>query len=152
MLPRSFGREGGRELGTRGTWRSSGGGWLLASVLCLGCPGSSVTSVNVTADRTSLSPAETAILVATVIGSGDFDGTVTWSIDGGGTGLVPSGLSASYTAPSVGADSTVVIRATSTEDSLVSGTATLTISVVASVFGGETALTALAVGKRVTDH
>lgn len=101
---------------------------LLASFVLVGCLGSSVASVSVTASPTALHPGESATLTATLLGSGDYAADVLWSIDGGGTGLVGEGLSATYTAPASAAPPSVVIRATSTENPEVSGTAMLSIS------------------------
>ena len=100
----------------------------LAAVLLVGCLGSSVSSVSVTASPTALLPGESSTLSATLLGSGDYAVDVLWSIDGGGTGLVAEGLSATYTAPSTGAPSSVVIRATSTENPSVSGTVALSVA------------------------
>jgi Beta-propeller repeat len=113
---------------TRGTSFASRGLWPLACLL-LGCHGSpAVTSVSVSAVAAALRPGQSTTLTASVLGTGEFIDGVTWSIDGGGPGLVPQGLSATYTAQNVSFTTTVVVRATSTEDTSVSGTVTLTIS------------------------
>lgn len=99
-----------------------------ASLVLLGCLGSSVSSVSVAASQTVLLPGESSTLTATLLGSGDFTADVLWSIDGGGAGLVANGLSATYTAPTSGAPSSVIVRATSTETPSVSGTVLLSIA------------------------
>jgi hypothetical protein len=100
----------------------------LGVLLLAGCSGSAITSVTVSASPLALQPGQTATLAASVLGTGNFSAAVTWSIDGGGPGLTVSGGGASYTAPTVGAPASVVIRATSSQDSSKSGTATLGIS------------------------
>ncbi len=113
----------------RGTSNARRGHWLLAAIVLFGCHSDpAVTSVGVSAVTTALVPGQSTTLSASVIGSGQFNNTVTWSVDGGGPGLVAQGLGATYTAPSVSATTNVVIRATSTEDGTVSGTVTLTVS------------------------
>jgi hypothetical protein len=103
--------------------------FFLLGLGILGCQGSpSITSVTVTADQTTIAASQVANLAATLIGTGDFESDVTWSIDGGGTGLMPSGLSATYTAPAVSVPLTVVIRATANADPQVSGSVTITVT------------------------
>ncbi len=117
-------------MGTRGVLSAGRGGWWLACLVVFGCSTSpAVTSVGVSAVTTALLPGQSTSLSATVVGTGQFASTVTWTVDGGGSGLVAQGLSATYTAPSVGAATNVVVRATSTENAAVSGTVTLTVSV-----------------------
>jgi Beta-propeller repeat len=134
---------------------------LLALLGLLGCHGSSsVTSVSVAAGKTLLSAGESTTLTASVLGSGDFTPTVTWTLDGGGPGLVSQGQSATYTLPATGVGPTVVIRATSTENTGVSGTVTIAVAVTAgvsvtaapaSLYGAQTA-TVTAVGTGVPGY
>jgi Beta-propeller repeat len=115
----------------RGMCSARGGLWLPVCLFFVGCHSDPlVTEVGVTADKTALFPGQSANLTASVVGSGQFANTVTWSIDGGGSGLVVQGMSATYTAPSVSVTTTVVVRATSSADSSVSGTVTLTVSMM----------------------
>ncbi len=123
---------------------------LVSLLVAFGCNSSAITSVGVTATQTALQPGQSSVLTATVLGSGQFNATVTWSVDGGGPGLVPQGQGATYTAPSMAVATPVVIRATSTEDATKSGTVTLTVSPASaavvqvtanptSLFGGQSA-------------
>jgi hypothetical protein len=118
---------------TRGV-HVEGGLGLLACLCFLGChSAATVTSVSVSSSKATLSPGESATLTATVLGSGDFTTSVTWTIDGGGAGLTAQGLSATYTAPTTGAPASVVIRATSNEDLSKFGTAPISITTSAGV-------------------
>jgi hypothetical protein len=105
---------------------------MLACLLCLwGCSvQSSVTSVNVLASRTLLQPGESSMLVASVLGAGDFLPDVTWKLEPGAPGLLSAstGSSVLYTAPAMVAQSEAVsVVAASEEDVDVFGTAALTL-------------------------
>jgi len=109
--------------------RALGIGWLIvAGVVLGGCSGSGITSVTVTADTVNLQPGQSAHLTATILGTGGFSPDVSWSIDGGLPGLTVSGNSATYTAPLVGAPTSVVIRAASVQDPSKSGSVSISVS------------------------
>ena len=107
---------------------AGGMGWLLVLGMLAGCNGSGITSVTVNTDRSTLQPGQSAHLTATLLGTGSFSTDVTWTIDGGQPGLTVSWNTAVYTAPLVGAPTTVVIHAASVQDPSKSGSVSLTIS------------------------
>ncbi len=81
-------------------------------------PNSSITGVTLIANpNTTLAAKDTADLTATVDGTGAFGNGVTWNIvSGGGTISAATGSSITFTAPSLTASSTTIVRATSVQD------------------------------------
>lgn len=105
----------------------------VTTVLLAGCVSNSPTSsptctvngVNVNADPSTVNVGVTATLTAT-LNSTACSGGVAWSATPAGGTLTPSGLTATFSAPLAGE---YTIRATSTDDSTRSGTATVTVAV-----------------------
>ncbi len=98
--------------------------------------GPAVTSITVAPTAATIGAAPVQF-VATVAGTGSYSSGVTWSIAApSGSALSAGTLSSSglYTTP-YPAPSTVTISATSTEDSTVSGSATVTLSPAATAAG-----------------
>jgi Domain of unknown function (DUF1996) len=80
-------------------------------------PDSSVTSVSVRAGAVTLAARAQTTLTATLAGTGPFSKAVNWSIvSGSGTLLAVNDSSATFTAPSLDAASTTVVKATSVQD------------------------------------
>ncbi len=76
-----------------------------------------VTGISAVSSKPTLDEGTTATLTATVTGTGTFNNGVTWSIaSGGGTLSSTSTNPVTYTAPQVGADTNVVVKATSVGD------------------------------------
>jgi Beta-propeller repeat len=120
--------QGVGEMGGTRAAGAGGMGWLVVMGMLAGCNGSGITSVTVNTDRSTLQPGQSANLTATLLGTGDFSPNVTWTIDGGQPGLTVSGNTAMYTAPLVGAPTTVVIHAASVQDPSKTGSVSLTVS------------------------
>jgi endo-1,4-beta-xylanase len=98
-------------------------------------PVASITSVTASSVPSQIAIGSTAQLSAVVTGTGNYDQTVTWSIDSG-PGTVSGNI---LTATGVG---TIVARATSTQDTSKSGTVSITST--ASVQNGVTGITGTA--------
>lgn len=76
-----------------------------------------VTGISAISNKPTLDEGTTATLTATVTGTGTFNNGVTWSIvSGGGTLSSTTSNPVTYTAPQVGVDTNVVIKATSVGD------------------------------------
>jgi alpha-tubulin suppressor-like RCC1 family protein len=92
-------------------------------------PSSSISSVTVASNLNPVNAAATATLTATVTGANGFGSGVLWNIvSGGGTLSAATGSSLVFTAPSLVAASTTIVRATSVQDPSKSGTVTLNIN------------------------
>lgn len=81
-----------------------------------------ITSVSVSCNPTTVSEGQTSQCSASVQGTGNFDSSVTWSVD---IGTISS--SGVFTAPN--ASGTATIKATSAVDATKAGTATVTVTV-----------------------
>lgn len=81
---------------------------------------SAITSVSVSCSPSTIQVNQTSQCSATVVGTGNFSSSVTWSVDNG-----TINQSGEYTAP--GSPTTATVKATSTQDPTKSGTATITI-------------------------
>jgi len=115
---------------------------LFGSLCVVGCGGSgssgggtpppassTITSVTASCNPTSVQTGQTSQCSATVMGTGSYATTVTWSANSGT--ISSSGLyTASATVPSSGA---ATITATSTQDATKSGTAAITVTTAAPV-------------------
>jgi hypothetical protein len=87
-----------------------------------------VTGVSVTSGSSSLASGASTTLTANVSGYGSFNSSVTWSVvSGGGSLSGTTGSPVTYNAPTVSNYSTVVIRATSTQNTAKLGEFTFTI-------------------------
>jgi len=87
-----------------------------------------ISAVGVSAAATTVSPNLATTLTATVnqaAGSSGCSGGVTWSVSPSGGTLTPSGLTASFSAPTPG---TYTVKATSTDDSTKFGVAQVTVA------------------------
>jgi hypothetical protein len=87
-----------------------------------------ISAVGVSATATTLSPNLATTLTATVnqaAGSSGCSGGVTWSVSPTGGTLTPSGLTASFSAPTAG---TYTVKATSTDDSIKFGVVQVTVA------------------------
>lgn len=83
-------------------------------------PPSSITSVSVACFPSSILPTQTSACEATVVGSGAYSSTVNWAATGGS--ITSSGV---FTPAALG---TANITATSTQDSSISGSATVAVN------------------------
>jgi hypothetical protein len=91
--------------------------------------GSTITGVTVSAATSTVAGGGTDQMTSNVTGTGSFSTAVTWSIDSGGGSISTAGL---YTAPAATAsDQSIVIRATSTQDTSKYGTTTITVPAAA---------------------
>jgi hypothetical protein len=90
-------------------------------------PVSSITAVSITCTPALIKISHSSQCVAIVQGVGGFDSTVTWSVDVGSINS-SSGL---FTAP--GATGTATVKATSSQNSTISGSTALTITLHATV-------------------
>ena len=79
-----------------------------------------ITSVAVTCNPTTIAVSGSAQCAATVLGTGSFNGAVTWSATGGS--ITANGL---FTAPATA--SSVIVTATSTQQTNITGTALITV-------------------------
>ena len=86
-------------------------------------PTTTITSVTVSCSPSTVQSGQTSQCSATVMGTGNFASTVTWSASAGQ--ISSSGL---LTAPVVSSTTNVTVTATSTQDSTKSGTATVTVN------------------------
>lgn len=87
-----------------------------------------VTSISAVSNKTAVDETTTAMLTATVNGTGAFNNGVTWSIvSGGGTLSSPTANPVTYTAPVVTSDTPLVIRATSVGDTTKTANVNMTI-------------------------
>jgi hypothetical protein len=84
----------------------------------------SVSGVTVVANPTAVATSQNSTLTATVTSTGSCTGGVTWSATPSGGTLTPSGLTATFSATSVG---TFTVKATSTDDTTKSGSATVNV-------------------------
>jgi phospholipase C len=100
----------------------------MAGVL-IGCGGGgnatqsqpTITSVDVSCSPSSIPPSQTSKCSATVIGTGNFSSSVTWSVDNGSIDQ-----SGNYSAPANATDATV--KATSGQDATKSGSASVAVT------------------------
>jgi len=88
-------------------------------------PACRVTGVSVSANPSTVNTGATTALTATVTASSACGGGVTWSATPAGGTLTPTGLTATFAAPTAGG---YTIKATSTDDVTKSGTATVTVT------------------------
>lgn len=86
-------------------------------------PTSTITSVTVSCSPSTVQSGQTSQCSATVMGTGNFASTVTWSASAGQ--ISSSGL---LTAPIVSSTTNVTVTATSTQDTTMSGMATVTVN------------------------
>ncbi len=109
---------------------------VLAAGIAVGCgssathsvPAPQVTAVSVTVSPTAITTAQTAQATATVTGTGNYSSAVTWSVSPSSMGTISSaGL---FTPATTG---TATITATSTEDTMESGSATVTVGAVPAI-------------------
>ncbi len=95
-----------------------------------------ITGIEATATPASISSGGTSSLVATVSGTGAFNGGVNWSIvSGGGSLSSNTGGSVTYTAPTVTNNTTIQIKAAAAGDSSISKTIQVSVNVVNSQSG-----------------
>lgn len=109
----------------------SGGGGNAGSTGATGSVEPTVTAVSVSCAPTSVHVTQTSQCTANVSGTGNYSSAVTWSVDSGA--VSSTGL---YTAPANAPSSGgATIKATSTQDSSKSGSATISISPAVSANG-----------------
>jgi hypothetical protein len=107
---------------------STGNWWAIGMFRVFGVDtgASTITSISASANPVSINSAAASTLSATVVGTGNFNSNVTWSIvSGGGTLSSTSTNPVTYTAPTTTTDVTAQIRATSAGDT----TKTTTVNV-----------------------
>lgn len=109
------------------TWQLAYGGTPFGSpltkIFSIGAASPTVSSVSVNCTPTAIRVNQTSQCTATVNGSGNPSQSVTWSVASGGGSMNSTG---SYTAP--GTAGSVVVNATSTQNTLISGTTTISVS------------------------
>jgi Protein of unknown function (DUF3443) len=88
--------------------------------------GSTITSVTVACSPSTVTSGQTSQCIATVMGTGSFSSTVTWSASPASAGTISS--SGSVTAQTVATSTPVTITATSTQDTSKSGSTTVTVN------------------------
>ena len=107
---------------------------LIPFLLAASCDTAAVkiTGIEAAATPASLSSGGTTSLVATVMGNGMFNPAVNWSVTSGGGSLSSNtGTSVTYTAPTVGVQTSVQVKASSAGDPSFTKTLTVTVSPLA---------------------